>query len=66
MWNQRYAEPGYLFGKEPAKFLTAQSKWLEPGSAVLSVADGEGRNSTYLASLGHRVTAFDPSPVAVD
>ncbi|MFT7595664.1 MAG: SAM-dependent methyltransferase, partial [Paracoccaceae bacterium] len=66
MWDQRYAEPGYLFGKEPAKFLTSASKWLEPGSNVLSVADGEGRNSVYLASLGHQVTGFDPSPVAVE
>ena len=66
MWDKRYAEPGYLFGKEPAKFLTTQSHRLKPGSNVLSVADGEGRNSTFLAALGHHVTAFDPSQVAVD
>lgn len=66
MWDQRYGAPGYLFGKEPAKFLTAQSRWLKPGSKLLCVADGEGRNSTFLAGLGHQVTAFDPSSVAVD
>ena len=32
---------------------------------VLSVADGEGRNSVYLATLGHDVRAFDLSPNAV-
>lgn len=33
---------------------------------VLYVADGEGRNSVFLAGLGHRVAAFDPSSVAVE
>jgi SAM-dependent methyltransferase len=32
---------------------------------VLSVADGEGRNSVYLAQLGHDVVAMDASPVGV-
>jgi len=66
MWDQRYAEPGYWYGKQPAKFLTSASSQLKPGSKLLCVADGEGRNSVYLATLGHQVTAFDPSPVAVE
>lgn len=33
---------------------------------MLYIADGEGRNSVYLAGLGHNVTAFDPSPVGVE
>ncbi|TDK50339.1 SAM-dependent methyltransferase [Antarcticimicrobium luteum] len=65
-WDQRFERPGYLFGTEPAAFLRAQAGALSPGSRVLCVADGEGRNSVYLAGLGHRVTAFDASPVAQD
>lgn len=59
MWNPRYDRPDYYFGTEPAAFLTAQADMLAPHSRVLVVADGEGRNSVYLAGLGHRVTAFD-------
>lgn len=66
MWDQRYAQPGYLFGVEPADFIRAQAGVLAPRSRVLCVADGEGRNSAYLAGLGHEVTAFDASPVALE
>ena len=66
MWDQRYSAPGYLFGTEPADFLRRTAPHLPDGARVLAVADGEGRNSVYLAGLGHRVTAFDPSSVAVD
>ncbi len=66
MWNKRYAAPGYLFGTEPAGFLRQEAGRLPKGARVLCVADGEGRNSTHLAALGYQVTAFDPSPVAVE
>lgn len=66
MWDQRYSAPGYLFGTEPADFLRRTAPHLPAGASVLAVADGEGRNSVYLAGLGHRVTAFDPSAVAVE
>jgi SAM-dependent methyltransferase len=65
MWNDRYATDDYLFGTAPAAFLTAQAHHLAPGSRVLCVADGEGRNSVHLATLGHDVTAFDPAPNAL-
>ncbi|WP_078059116.1 class I SAM-dependent methyltransferase [Tropicimonas marinistellae] len=66
MWNERYDRPDYLFGKKPAGFLEAHAHVIPPRSTVLCVADGEGRNSVYLAGLGHRVTAFDMSGNAVD
>jgi SAM-dependent methyltransferase len=66
MWDQRYAKPDFVFGTEPAAFLTREAGRLAPNSRVLCVADGEGRNSVYLAGLGHRVTAFDLSPVGVE
>jgi SAM-dependent methyltransferase len=65
MWNDRYAGQYYLFGTEPAQFLTARAHLIPPGSDVLCVADGEGRNSVYLAGLGHAVTAFDAAPNAL-
>lgn len=64
-WDARYATDTYLFGKDPAMFLTREAARIADGARVLCVADGEGRNSVYLASLGHNVTAFDPSPNAV-
>jgi SAM-dependent methyltransferase len=65
MWNERYAAPGFLFGTEPAAFLKDQSALLAPGGEALAVADGEGRNSIYLAERGLAVTAMDASDVAV-
>jgi len=65
MWNERYAREDYLFGTEPAAFLSAQAHRLPEAADVLCIADGEGRNSTWLAGLGHRVTAFDPAPNAL-
>jgi SAM-dependent methyltransferase len=66
MWDERYAEPGYLFGTEPARFLAEQAHHLPDGGRVLAVADGEGRNSAFLAARGLDVTAFDASRVGVD
>jgi SAM-dependent methyltransferase len=66
MWDQRYSAPGYLFGTQAAEFLKQQARKIPAASDVLCVADGEGRNSIYLAGLGHKVTAFDPSGVAVE
>jgi SAM-dependent methyltransferase len=65
MWDERYSIDDYLFGTEPADFLVAHAHLLEPGSKVLAVADGEGRNSVYLAQLGHDVLAMDASAVGV-
>ncbi|MEL6645521.1 MAG: class I SAM-dependent methyltransferase [Pseudomonadota bacterium] len=66
MWNDRYAQPGFHFGTEPAAFLTAQAGHLAPNANVLVIADGEGRNSVYVAKLGHTVTAMDASPVGIE
>lgn len=65
MWDERYAAPGYLFGTAPSVFLEEQKACLRPGDTALAVADGEGRNSVFLAEHGLRVTAMDASAVAV-
>ncbi|MCG6902739.1 MAG: class I SAM-dependent methyltransferase [Rhodobacter sp.] len=62
-WDRRFAGQDYLFGTAPAAFMTLQAGVLTPGSLVLAVADGEGRNSVWLAGQGMRVTAMDSSPV---
>ena len=66
-WNSRFSRAeGYLFGTAPNAFLASQRDRLRPGMRALSVADGEGRNSVWLARQGLEVTAFDFSPVAVE
>ncbi len=59
MWNKRYSEPGFLFGTEPAQFLRDYAEHLEPGKTALAIADGEGRNSIFMAQNNVQVTAFD-------
>src|SRR3546814_15076805 len=65
-WNARYAANEYLFGTQPNAFLARESHRLAPGSKVLAIADGEGRNSVFLAQHGHRVVATDVSEIALD
>lgn len=65
-WNERYAGPNYLFGDTPNEFVRAAVRYLAAGQSVLCVADGEGRNSVWLAEHGLEVTAFDFAPNAVE
>lgn len=60
-WDERYADPEYVYGREPNDFLVQQAHHIPPGAPVLCVADGEGRNSVWLAAQGHAVTAVDVS-----
>jgi SAM-dependent methyltransferase len=64
-WNRRYGEPGWVFGTAPNTWLREQAGAWQAGERVLSVADGEGRNSVWLAGRGLRVDAFDVAPVGV-
>jgi SAM-dependent methyltransferase len=59
-WDDRYAPGDYLYGTEPNEFLLEQVQGIPPGRA-LCLADGEGRNSVFLAGLGFEVTAIDIS-----
>ena len=65
-WDARYDKPEYIFGKAPNAFLARQKARLARGTRALCIADGEGRNSVWLAAEGLRVDAFDVSPVGVD
>ena len=64
-WNARFARDEYLFGRAPNAFLQSQAHRLSAGQRALCVADGEGRNSVWLAERGLDVTAFDMAPNAV-
>jgi SAM-dependent methyltransferase len=64
-WNERYAGDGYLYGEGPNAFLRANAHRLTAGQSALCVADGDGRNSVWLAGQGLAVTAFDFSETAV-
>lgn len=66
VWNERYGGAEFIFGTEPNAYLAQQRHLLAPGRRALAVADGEGRNSVWLARLGLGVDAFDISSVAVE
>ena len=64
-WDARFAGDEYIFGTAPNAFLAAQRPRLAAGQRALAVADGEGRNSVWLAQQGLAVTAFDIAPRGV-
>ena len=66
MWEDRFkASDDYVFGKAPAQFLRDHAAYLAPGASALSVADGEGRNSVFMAEQGLAVTALEFAPTAI-
>ncbi len=65
-WNRRFEGEGFHFGLEPNAWLRSHESLLHPGQHVLCVADGEGRNSVWLAGRGLVVDAFDIAPAGVD
>lgn len=64
-WNLRFAGDDYLFGTAPNEWLRCHAEVWQAGARVLSVADGEGRNSVWLAVRGLRVDAFDIAEAGV-
>jgi SAM-dependent methyltransferase len=64
-WNNRFSKSDYVFGTAPNEWLRQHASVWKPGSTILCVADGEGRNSVWLAQQGHQVEAFDISDVGV-
>lgn len=58
MWDERYGSEHYLYGVEPNAFLVANEPSL-PQGRVLCLADGEGRNSVFLAATGRCVTSVE-------
>jgi cyclopropane fatty-acyl-phospholipid synthase-like methyltransferase len=62
-WDSRYSDDDFIYGAEPNAFLVEHSKMLK--GPVLSLAEGEGRNAVYLATLGLQVLGIDGSAVGL-
>jgi SAM-dependent methyltransferase len=65
MWDQRYSEPGYIYGTEPNEFLQSEFSRIPAAGKVLCLAEGQGRNAVFLATQGYSVTAVDLSTVGM-
>lgn len=63
IWNECYAGDEFAYGTEPNAFLAEHAAMLV--GPVLSLAEGEGRNAVFLASLGLDVLAVDSSDVGL-
>jgi len=63
-WDQFFNTREYVFGKEPARFLSEKVALIPVGRA-LDIAMGEGRNAVFLAKKGFAVEGVDISEVAI-
>lgn len=61
-WDERYAEPHFVYGEAPKVFFENSLKDLAPGKILLP-CEGEGRQAVHAAAQGWEVLAFDQSAV---
>lgn len=66
IWDERFSDSEYKYGTEPNAFLKQEAHRIKSGGRVLVPADGEGRNSVWLAEQGFDVTAVDGSSVGLE
>lgn len=64
-WDLRYSEEGFAYGTEPNDFLRRNLNQLPEKGRILCLAEGEGRNSVFLAKHGYDVVAIDSSAVGL-
>jgi SAM-dependent methyltransferase len=64
MWDERFSGLEYVYGTEPNDFFVSVASKIPQGK-ILCLADGEGRNGTYLATLGYDVVTVDASSVGL-
>jgi len=66
-WDQRFSRSSdYLYGEKPNAWIESALPVLPQGSRVLALADGEGRNSVWLAEQGYQVINIDYAQVGLD
>lgn len=58
-WNGRFGGEDYAYGTQPNDFLRENASLFRPGNAILSLAEGEGRNAVFLAAQGCKVRGVD-------
>jgi SAM-dependent methyltransferase len=63
IWNERYSQKEYIYGRQPNEFLKTYLDNYIPGTILLP-AEGEGRNAVYAAQMGWKVYALDFSEEA--
>lgn len=63
MWDRRFSQEGYAYGKEPNVWLSDRISQIKPPNKnrALIPADGEGRNAVWCARLGWCAEVFDLS-----
>lgn len=64
MWDERYDIEDYFYGRMPNDFLVSVTSHIPQGK-VLCLAEGEGRNSVFLARSGYQVTGIDSSQAGI-
>jgi len=67
-YDERYASPGYYWGKSPSQMCYRVLQLLPPDRPLklLDIGCGEGRNAVFFARNGYHVTAFDTSGKGVE
>lgn len=65
-WNNKFADETYLYGKSPNRFVAEKAHLFKPNAHLLCLGEGEGRNATFLAGQGHKVTALDASDIGLE
>ena len=66
-WEKAYQETDKTFdGGKPSEDIIDLVKYLPQNSSVLDIGCGDGRNSIFLAKMGHKVTAINISQSGVN
>lgn len=64
-WDERFARDDYVYGEQPNVWIEQNLPALGANAQVLAIADGEGRNTVWLAKQGYRATNWDYSQVGI-
>ena len=65
-FDQLYKEFRDVWGYEPSALAKKAARELPENSIVLEIGAGQGRDSIFFSSLGHRVTAVESSETGSD
>jgi cyclopropane fatty-acyl-phospholipid synthase-like methyltransferase len=65
-YDQQYSKVEALFGTKHESILELFIEPLKPGSLLLDIGAGQGRNTLFLAKQGFHIHALEPSNVAVN